>query len=82
MNVTTESQISGIDAPAKIQPSVTVIMPAYNAAATIEDAINSVLQQSFSNFELLIIDDVSSDITIHIVSGITDSRILFLSFDN
>lgn len=82
MNVTTESQISGIDAPAKIQPSVTVIMPAYNAAATIEDAINSVLQQSFSNFELLIIDDGSSDNTIQIVAGITDSRIRVLSFDN
>ena len=40
---------------------VTVAMPAYNAANYIEDAIESVLAQDFDAFELIIIDDGSSD---------------------
>lgn len=44
-------------------PRVSVLMPAYNAEKYISDAINSVLEQSFTDWELIIIDDCSSDNT-------------------
>lgn len=44
-------------------PTVTVLMPAYNAETTIDRAITSVLSQTFRDFELLVIDDGSTDDT-------------------
>lgn len=54
---------------------VSVIIPTYNRQETIFAAINSVLEQSYSNLELLIVDDGSTDNTINIISSINDSRI-------
>jgi len=54
---------------------VTVFMAAYNAAAYIAESIESVLQQTYTNFELLIVDDGSTDETINIILGFQDSRI-------
>lgn len=48
-------------------PLVTVIMPAYNAEKYIEKAISSVISQSYENWELLVIDDGSTDSTVEIV---------------
>ena len=45
------------------KPLFSIIMPAYNSGAYIKTAIDSILGQSFSDFELLIIDDGSSDET-------------------
>ncbi|MBW3468315.1 glycosyltransferase family 2 protein [Arthrospiribacter ruber] len=50
-------------------------MPVYNGERYLKDAISSVLIQSFKNFELLIIDDGSSDQSLKIIEGINDSRI-------
>ncbi len=63
-------------------PFVSVIMPAYNAAAFVEAAINSVLKQTYTDFELIVINDCSTDNTADIVSRIaaTDERIRI--FDN
>ena len=41
----------------------TVVMPAYNAEATVADAIRSVLRQSRQDFEIVVVDDGSSDST-------------------
>lgn len=62
------------EAPA---PIVSVIMPAYNAEKFIEEAISSVLAQSVSNWELIVIDDGSQDGTQQIVADFTrkDSRV-------
>lgn len=60
-------------------PVITVLMPAYNAARYIREAIMSVLQQSFQEFELLIVDDGSTDETAAIIQSFTDLRIRFLS---
>lgn len=62
------------------QPKVTVIMPAYNAAQFIEDAIRSVMTQTVSDWELLVIDDGSRDDTCKIVEGLAaeDSRVKLL----
>jgi len=55
---------------------VTIVMPTRNRASIISRAIQSVLDQTHSNFELLIIDDGSTDETRHVVSGfLDDSRV-------
>lgn len=54
---------------------VSIIMPTYNRAAIIMKAINSVIQQSYSNWELLIVDDGSTDNTLEILELLTDNRI-------
>ncbi|MEO5564239.1 MAG: glycosyltransferase [Chitinophagaceae bacterium] len=59
-------------------PVVTILMPAYNAAKYIKDAIQSVLVQSFTDFELLIVDDGSVDDTIAVIQSFTDPRIKFI----
>lgn len=51
----------------KKEPLVSIITPSYNAERYIEDTINSVLKQSYSNFEMLIVDDNSTDNTRKIV---------------
>ena len=56
-------------------PLVTVFMAAYNAEAHIQYAIESILNQSYQDFELLIVDDGSTDSTVKIVNSYTDQRI-------
>ena len=49
-------------------PSVTVLIPAFNAAATIRRALDSVLAQTYGDYEIIVIDDASSDATAEIVA--------------
>lgn len=53
-------------------------MPSYNTAKYIGDSIESVLAQTYSNWELIIVDDCSSDNTDEIVAKFTDKRIRYL----
>lgn len=55
--------------------TVSVLMPAYNAASHIREAIRSVLVQSFQDFELIVVNDGSSDATSAIVAAMGDPRI-------
>ena len=59
------------------EPLVSVIMSAYNAESTLETAIESILSQSFSNFEFLIMNDGSNDMTSEIIENYSqnDKRI-------
>lgn len=59
----------------KIKPMISVIMPVYNCGDFINQAINSILDQSFSDFELLIIDDGSFDETERVIAEFRDKRI-------
>ena len=54
---------------------VSVIMPAYNAEKTILNSISSVLSQSYEHWELIVIDDCSTDKTLDIVNGVSDGRV-------
>lgn len=51
---------------------VSIIMPVYNGEKTIEKAIRSVLSQTYENFELIVIDDNSTDDTAKIVNSFLD----------
>ncbi len=53
---------------------VSVIMPAYNAADTIKASISSLIDQSYADWELLVIDDCSSDDTVSIVEGLIEEN--------
>ena len=54
---------------------VSVVIPALNAAAFIGDAIASVLAQKFSDWQLVVVDDGSTDGTGDVVAGFSDPRI-------
>ena len=57
---------------------VSIIMPSYNTAKFISKTIESVLEQTYKNWELLIVDDCSTDNTDEIVSKYDDDRIIYL----
>lgn len=58
-------------------PQVTVLMPAYNVEKYIAEAIDSILQQSFKDFVLLVMDDCSTDGTASIVASYSDLRVRY-----
>ena len=58
-------------------PLVSVILPVYNAENTIAEAIKSIIDQTYSNWELIIINDGSSDKTEDIILSFTDNRIKY-----
>ncbi|HMI78774.1 MAG TPA: glycosyltransferase [Ferruginibacter sp.] len=63
-------------------PLITVLMPAYNAEKYIGAAIESVLNQTFHDFEFLIINDGSTDATKEIIDSFTDPRIRLINQTN
>lgn len=65
-----------------VTPAITVLMPAYNAARYIGEAIASVLQQTFTDFELLIVNDGSTDDTLEIIGTFRDERIVVINQPN
>ena len=56
-------------------PTVSVILPTYNRVALLPRAISSVLNQSYSNLELIVVDDCSNDGTEEEISRIRDARL-------
>ena len=58
-----------------------ILMPTYNGSKWVKQAINSVLRQSLSNFEIIICDDCSTDNTIDIIKDIQDNRIKIFKND-
>ena len=54
---------------------VSVIIPAYNREKTIRDSIFSVLEQSYKNIEVLVVDDMSTDGTVEVIKSIHDDRV-------
>lgn len=63
-------------------PLVSINMSVYNGSLYIEDAINSILQQTYRNFELIIVDDGSTDNTVELIRKFTDKRIVLFVNDH
>jgi glycosyltransferase involved in cell wall biosynthesis len=61
-----------------VTPRITVLMPVYNAALFLREAIDSILLQTFQDFEFLIIDDGSTDESADIIRSYADPRIRFV----
>ena len=62
------------------KPRIAVVLPVYNGEKYVAEAINSVLGQTFTDFELVVIDDGSSDRTPDIVTGFRDGRVRLIRF--
>ena len=63
-------------------PLVSVIVPNYNKEIHITSCIKSVINQSYKNFEIIFIDNFSTDHSIEIIKGINDKRINIIQFNN
>ena len=63
-------------------PTISVIIPAYNAERTILETIASVQQQTFSDLELIVVDDGSTDRTLELLHSVTDERLKIFSYQN
>jgi glycosyltransferase involved in cell wall biosynthesis len=61
---------------------ISVIIPVYNGAKTIRETIESVLKQTFTDFELIVINDGSTDATLDIISQFQDARIQVYCYPN
>ena len=64
----------------KLPPEISIILPTYNRAHLLSRAIDSVLNQTYQNFELIIIDDGSSDDTTKIISDYKSPYIKYIKF--
>jgi len=60
-------------------PKISVVLPTYNAGDYLLRAVNSILDQTLTDFELLIIDDGSTDNTAEIIAGFEDDRIVAIT---
>ncbi|MDA1018088.1 MAG: glycosyltransferase family 2 protein [Planctomycetota bacterium] len=60
------------------EPAVSVVLPVFNGAETIERAVRSILDQTFRDIELIVVDDGSTDATVRIVTEIQDHRLRVL----
>ncbi|WP_228850341.1 glycosyltransferase family 2 protein [Aegicerativicinus sediminis] len=63
-------------------PKISVIMAVYNGEPYISDTIKSVLNQTFEDFEFIIVNDCSTDTTKQTIEGFSDERIILINNDN
>jgi len=71
-----------VESKVEMRPKISVIIPTYNRRLSIEVAIKSVLSQSYKEFELIIIDDGSTDKTKELIEFIDDRRIQYFYQEN
>ena len=65
----------------RINPKVSIILPSFNRAYLLPRAIKSILNQTFQDFELIIVDDGSSDNTEEVLNSFKDKRIIYIRHD-
>ena len=73
-----------VEMPADLCPSISVLLPVYNGDRWLNESIESVLSQTFVDFELLIIDDGSNDSSLSIIKeyALLDPRVRYLEQEN
>lgn len=62
-------------------PKISVVMPVYNGEQFLKEAVESVLKQTFNNFEFIIVNDASTDNSLKVINGYTDKRIKLVSLE-
>ena len=73
---------NGMKTGSEKEPGVTVIVPTYNRGDLLRDTISSILGQTFEGFELIVVDDGSTDNTRDIVNEFNDQRIKYIQTEN
>ena len=58
--------------------TVSIIIPTFNRCQLLQEAIKSVLNQTYHNFELIVVDDYSQDGTLDVVKNFNDARVVYL----
>lgn len=64
------------------KPLISVVLPTYNSAQYLKRALSSVFEQTYTNWELIIVDNYSTDNTAQIVSTFNDPRVKYLKIKN
>ena len=64
------------------KPFFSIVLPTYNQSKFLEKCINSILSQSFKNWELLVINNNSTDNTINLIKKFNDKRIKVFNINN
>jgi len=64
------------------RPRYSIVIPTYNSANSIEQTLHSCFEQSFKDFEIVIVDDGSNDATLDVLAQINDSRLVVVSQEN
>lgn len=62
--------------------TVSIIMPVYNEEKTILNAVNSILEQTFRDFELIVVNDGSTDNTLQLLNNVKDERLVIVNKEN
>ncbi|MCC6818448.1 MAG: glycosyltransferase family 2 protein [Bacteroidia bacterium] len=65
-----------------MNPKVSILLPVFNAEAYLKEALDSLLSQTYADYELLIINDGSSDSSDNIIKSVIDQRIIYKKFDS
>lgn len=73
--------LNGSDGIEREKDLVSIVMPSYNTASYIEKSVQSVINQTYTNWELIIVDDCSTDNTDEVLSKIHDERIRYFKND-
>lgn len=63
-------------------PTISVVIPAYNGSKTILETLDSLFKQTFTDFEIIVIDDGSTDNMVELLKQISDPRLRVISFTN
>ncbi len=64
-----------------MSPLISIITPVYNSAAFIGDTIESVLNQTYTNWEMILVDDVSTDDSVAVIKSFDDDRIKLIQLE-